>query len=62
MGKTYTPAQAAATARYLKQFKQMIVRVDEETFEKIQEAVKRSGLSQKDFILEAIYDKIDGGK
>lgn len=58
MGAEYTPAQAAATAKYLKQFKQIIVRVDAETFERIQKAVGISGQTQKDFILDAIEDRV----
>ena len=59
MGKVYTPAQAAATAKYLSQFKQVLVRLDDEQRQRLDRAVEKSGKTQRDFVMDAIEKAID---
>lgn len=59
MGNKYTEAQAKATAKYLKQFKTILIRISDEDFERIQKAVEKSGKTQKDFIYDAVMEAVE---
>ena len=59
MGKVYTPAQAKATAKYLAQFRKILLRVTDEDFNRIQTAVEKSGKTQKDFLYDAVMEAVE---
>ena len=59
MGAKYTEAQRKATETYQKTLSNIGIRVKKEEYTRYKEAATASGLSLREFILEAIEEKIE---
>lgn len=59
MGRKYTNAQKIATANYQKKLSSISIRVKPEEADRYRKAAECLGISQREFILAAMNEKIE---
>ena len=62
MGATYTEAQKKATKKYQSTLSNISIRIKKEEYERIKKGVEKTGASLREFVIEAINEKLEREK